>query len=965
VSGPLERYATGFSEELRRVGYTPNSAALQLQLMAHLGRWLEERSLSLERLSSSEAARFVAARRAGGYANHTSLKGLEPLLGYLRGFGAVPPAERPALSAVELLLVRYRDYLLAERGLMAGTARGYVDLVRPFVASRLDRSGELELASVTPSDVLGFVVAECRRCPRRQAKLMVTALRSLLGFLHYEGLVARPLAQVVPSVAFWRLQGLPRGLDAESVGRLLSSCDRETIAGRRDLAMLLMLVRLGMRRGELARLGLGDIDWRAGEVLVRGKGNRLERLPLPVDVGEALADYLRHGRPADAEGRSVFVRVKAPHRAITASGITQAVVSASRRAGVPSVTAHRLRHTAASELLRQGAPLREIGQLLRHRSELSTAIYAKVDRHRLRELARPWPLVAQRAPDAQVVSERGAPAGRGRAFQRAVVKKTMPKLRFQPPDRLRGAADYSEHPGLRGSLNAVKLVKSQRWAWDGLRAACELEVKYARKREPGHWELVAVAFVASRHVDVQPWYDETTDEIWRECGFARRPSRQTAHRRLRELNGVCDEFLTAAGAVIRRCRGHDSRVMAHVHFDFTEDETHAALVHDCQAGEPCKRAKSGSRQSAPAPALRPRRAATQEARERRERWNEEDPDDSVNSAKAVTPKTMEVWRDGLRIKRVQVNGCWYRTRDAEAGVRAYTSKGKTKRFWHGYYSGKAVDHYTGGVIPSVDPANKQEYDLFIPLYDRVVGMVGEAPQTVMGDRGLSVERCFEHATTNGSAPVFPWRKHKNQPQRRDKLTHDRHGVMRCKHCGGPMSQVKYSKNKGKPRLWFRCSLGTTPDCARDQTITCATDWRSLVPLARTEPLYHELRKSHRSYEAAHDYWRDRYRVAADTLANRPKGVGLDWHRLRANVACLVDWLRIAAVNGWLGSTRRAARSGRDVRPFRWGGREAARVLGDARKKAGLGDPYGPRAKALRAGEELPPSERARGAPPGP
>ena len=146
-----------------------------------------------------------------------------------------------------------------------------------------------------------------------------------------------------------------------------------------------------MRRGEVARLRLDDIDWRAGELLVRGKGPRIERLPLPSDVGEALAGYLRDGRPADAGTRAVFMRVRAPRAAMTPPGITQVVVSASKRAGIGEVTAHRLRHTAASELLRRGAPLVEIGQLLRHRTELTTTIYAKVDRDRLRELALPWP----------------------------------------------------------------------------------------------------------------------------------------------------------------------------------------------------------------------------------------------------------------------------------------------------------------------------------------------------------------------------------------------------------------------------------------------------------------------------------------------------------------------------------------------------------------------------------------------
>jgi site-specific recombinase XerD len=292
---------------------------------------------------------------------------------------------------VELLLARYREYLLCERGLTAGTARGYIDCVRPFVSSRAREGDEFDLAGLTPQDVLGFVLADCQRRSRRSAKLMVTALRSLLRFLHVEGMIDRPLAQVVPSVAFWRLQGLPRGLDGDQVRALLESCDTDTVNGRRDLAILLLLVRLGMRRGEVACLRLEDIDWRAGELIVRGKGPRVERLPLPADVGEALAAYLRDGRVTDVGTRAVFMRVRAPRAAMTPSGITQVVVSASKRAGLGEVTPHRLRHTAASELLRRGAPLVEIGQLLRHRTELTTTIYAKVDRDRLRELALSWP----------------------------------------------------------------------------------------------------------------------------------------------------------------------------------------------------------------------------------------------------------------------------------------------------------------------------------------------------------------------------------------------------------------------------------------------------------------------------------------------------------------------------------------------------------------------------------------------
>ena len=391
VTGPLERYSSGFAVELVGAGYLPVARAFQLQLMAHVSRWLASDGLGPDALTGEVVERFLAAHRAAGYTSYLTAKALAPLLGYLRELGVVPPDRMPVLSGAEALLDRFRIYLVSERGLAAVTARGYVDMVRAFVMAREDDEGAVDLWGLTASDVLGFVLAECPRRGRCSAKLVVTALRSLLGFLHVEGLIARPLAQAVPSVANWRLAGLPGGLEPEQVRALLKGCDRSRAVGRRDYAILTLLVRLGMRRGEVARLGLDDIDWQAGEIIVRGKGNRTEQLPLPVDVGAAVVAYLRDGRQATAQGRSLFVRVKAPHGALTPGGVTQVVIAAGNRAGLGDVTAHRLRHTAASELLRAGAPLVEIGQLLRHRTELTTTIYAKVDRDRLRPLARPWP----------------------------------------------------------------------------------------------------------------------------------------------------------------------------------------------------------------------------------------------------------------------------------------------------------------------------------------------------------------------------------------------------------------------------------------------------------------------------------------------------------------------------------------------------------------------------------------------
>jgi site-specific recombinase XerD len=391
VRGPLEPYVGGFAGDLLRRGYTRSSAEQHVCFIAHLDRWMHAEGVGLDELSEPVLHRYLARRRAAGYVEYRSMRALGPLRDYLAPLGVLPVAPEVAPGLVEELLGRYRQYLLVERGLTPGTVRGYVDFVRPFVASR--RNGQkLEMASLTATEVTEFVLAACPGRAVGTAKLIVCSLRSLLGWLHLTGQVPVSLATAVPSVAGWRLSGLPKGLEPAQLRRLLASCDRRTTTGRRDYAIMLLLSRLGLRAGEVARLGLADIDWRAGEIAVVGKGNRAERLPLPADVGAAVATYLRHGRPASAEGRSVFVRVHAPHQALTTGGVTMVVFDGAQRAGLPKMHAHRLRHTAATAMLRAGAGLGEVGEVLRHRSPLTTAIYAKVDREALKVLARPWPI---------------------------------------------------------------------------------------------------------------------------------------------------------------------------------------------------------------------------------------------------------------------------------------------------------------------------------------------------------------------------------------------------------------------------------------------------------------------------------------------------------------------------------------------------------------------------------------------
>ena len=393
VTGPLEPFAAGFGEELVHQGYASQPAAQQVRLMAHLSRWLVAEGGEVAALNAATVEAFAVSRRAAGYSSLASGRALRPLLVYLRGLGVVPAQEVLAPDGpVEVELAAYRRYLMVERGLNVVTARVYVDAVRPFLARRVAPEGlGLDLEHLTAADVTAFVVDRCAGQPRGAAKQTVTALRSLLVYLHVQGEIGRPLAGAVPSVAGWRLAGLPKALEPDQVRSLLASCNRTSANGRRDFAILTMLVRLGVRAGEVAALSLDDVDWRAGEITVRGKGNRCERLPLPADVGEAISAYLQDGRPDCAWARAVFLRVKAPYGALTSSGVTGVVLHAARRAGLGEIRAHRLRHTAATEALRAGASLPEIGQLLRHRHDSTTAIYAKADREALREIARPWP----------------------------------------------------------------------------------------------------------------------------------------------------------------------------------------------------------------------------------------------------------------------------------------------------------------------------------------------------------------------------------------------------------------------------------------------------------------------------------------------------------------------------------------------------------------------------------------------
>ncbi len=387
--GPLTAHADGFWAELQRQNYTRFSAGNLLRLAAHFSRWLNDRQLGLADLSAERVASFLAHRRREGYTCFLSPRGLGPLLGYLRGIGVdVRPA--PVIeTSTDRLLQQYAQYLARERSLCVGTISQYVESARQFATARFG-SEEPRWHQLTASEVTTFVMQQSRRLSVGYCKHKISDLRSLLRFLHVRGHIASNLAECVPAVAGWRLASVPKALEPDQIDRLLAQVAPSSAIRRRDAAIVRIQLRLGLRAGDVAALELDDLDWRAGEMVVRGKGQRQSRLPLPDDVGRPIAGYLRRGRPP-ALTRKVFLRSRAPYRGLSSGGVIAATRSALRRAGITAGGAHLLRHTAATQMLRKGASLSEIAHVLRHRHIDTTAIYAKVDHASLQLVARPWP----------------------------------------------------------------------------------------------------------------------------------------------------------------------------------------------------------------------------------------------------------------------------------------------------------------------------------------------------------------------------------------------------------------------------------------------------------------------------------------------------------------------------------------------------------------------------------------------
>lgn len=391
--GPLGHYIDGYVALLDEQGYSRQSACSQTRLVANLSRWLHPHGFEANDVNEQTIDMFIRDRE-----QHLRLKRgerytLNRLLDHLRKMGVVedkvPPTETSDGQGVE---DDFKRYLLQERGLSPATVVNYIPFIRKFLLERFD-TDPIRFGELRPADITEFVKNHAYDLSHGRTRLMVTALRVFLRYLRHRKDIIVDLAACVPAVANWQLSTLPKFLQPEQVQDVLKHCDRQSSVGRRNYAILLLLARLGFRACEVVALRLEDIEWESGHINIRGKGGQLARFPLPQDVGESIAVYLQNGRPR-CSTRRVFVRHNAPLRGFANSSTISSIVRrALERAGVNSHRkgAHLFRHTLATEMLRQGASLAEIGELLRHRSSNTTMIYAKVDVTALRALAQPWP----------------------------------------------------------------------------------------------------------------------------------------------------------------------------------------------------------------------------------------------------------------------------------------------------------------------------------------------------------------------------------------------------------------------------------------------------------------------------------------------------------------------------------------------------------------------------------------------
>jgi site-specific recombinase XerD len=384
--GPLSPYIDSYVRLLNEEGYAPASVRDHVRVIVRFSRSLQRSDCEIRDLDESTVERFLHHKPKSHL--HCAPATLRRLLAMLRSTGATLPDKlTPPRTPSQQLTDNYRRFLLEEQGLTSRSADACVLFSDKFISERFGTSA-LKASELNATDVTAFVQRHAYRHSPSHARGLISSMRSFLQYLHYKGLIDADLSKSVPKVALWSLSSLPKHIPAAAVQRVLDSCDQETPMGRRNYAILLLLSRLGLRAAEIVGLNLEDIDWDNARITVWGKGRQRAQLPLPADVGQALAQYLRGDRPK-CSSRRVFIRDHAPLTGLGHShAISQIVCRALEKAGVKSAHkgAHLLRHSLATDMLKKGASLDEIGEVLRHKSPDSTAIYAKVELDALRPL---------------------------------------------------------------------------------------------------------------------------------------------------------------------------------------------------------------------------------------------------------------------------------------------------------------------------------------------------------------------------------------------------------------------------------------------------------------------------------------------------------------------------------------------------------------------------------------------------
>jgi site-specific recombinase XerD len=392
--GPLASYIGAFAKSVSAQGYAPDSVYRRILLAACFSRWLRCNAIARHRVASDHAVRYLQYRARRVRIARGDAAGLRHFIDFLRQEGAIPAdkTSAPRLIPTEQCAQAYEQYLREDCAVSRATVVNYVPFARDFLKDCFS-DGPATLSALRACDVVRFVQRQARRLHVKRAQLMTAALRSFLRYARYRGEVTLDLAAAVPAVANWTMTTIPRAIAPDQVRRLLADVDRHTAVGRRDYAILLLLARLGLRSSAVVLLELDDIDWKAACLHVGAKGGRRLELPLSQEVGQAIAAYLRGGRP-HSTSRRVFLRAKAPICGFQGSSSVASLVRHSiMRAGVeaPTYGAHQFRHGLATEMLRQGASLGEIGDVLGHRHPDTTRIYTKVDLKALHTLAQPWP----------------------------------------------------------------------------------------------------------------------------------------------------------------------------------------------------------------------------------------------------------------------------------------------------------------------------------------------------------------------------------------------------------------------------------------------------------------------------------------------------------------------------------------------------------------------------------------------